>query len=112
MCRVIGMWLLGMSAIFSIFSSLTGEREAARAGQVGYSAEILEMMNRHELMGNIVTWGSIVLFLSWIYLFFKNMEDRRIDVLALAFLILLVIIVSFTAFLGGQLVWVHGVRTP
>ncbi len=112
MCRVIGIWLLGFSAALSIFSALTGEKEAARAGQVGYSTEILEIMNRHELMGNIVTWGSITLFLVWIYLFFKNMEDRRIDILALAFLTLLVGMVSFTAYLGGQLVWVHGVGTP
>jgi len=112
MCRVIGMWLLGLSVALSIFSALTGEKEAARAGQVGYSTEILEIMNRHELMGNIVTWGSITIFLVWIYLFFKNMEDRRIDILALAFLTLLVGMVSFTAYLGGQLVWVHGVGTP
>ena len=112
MCRVIGIWLLGLSAALSIFSALTGEKEAARAGQVGYSTEILEIMNRHELMGNIVTWGSITLFQVWIYLFFKNMEDRRIDILALAFLTLLVSMVSFTAYLGGQLVWVHGVGTP
>ena len=112
MCRVIGMWLLGLSAALSIFSALTGEKEAARADQVGYSTEILEIMNRHELMGNIVTWGSITIFLVWIYLFFKNMEDRRVDILALAFLVLLVGMVSFTAYLGGQLVWVHGVGTP
>jgi len=112
MCRVIGIWILGLSVALSIFSALTGEKEAARAGQVGYSTEILEIMNRHELMGNIVTWGSITIFLVWIYLFFKNMEDRRIDILALAFLTLLVGMVSFTAYLGGQLVWVHGVGTP
>ena len=112
MCRVIGIWLLGLSAALSIFSALTGEKEAARAGQVGYSTEILEIMIRHELMGNIVTLGSITIFLVWIYLFFKNMEDRRVDILALAFLVLLVGMVSFTAYLGGQLVWVHGVGTP
>ncbi|MBT3479673.1 MAG: DUF2231 domain-containing protein [Candidatus Marinimicrobia bacterium] len=111
-CRVVGMWLLGLAAAFSIFAAITGEREATKAGQVGYSTEIIELMNRHELMGNIVTWGSIILCLGWVYLFFKNMEDRRIDILALAFLILMVIIVSFTSYLGGQLVWVHGVGTP
>jgi len=112
MCRVIGMWLLGLSVVFSIFSAITGEREVARAGQVGYSTEILELMNLHELMGNIVTWGSLLLLIFWLYLFFKNMEDRRIDILALAFLVLLVGIVFFTALLGGQLVWIHGVGTP
>jgi uncharacterized membrane protein len=106
------MWLLGLAAAFSIFAAITGEREATKAGQVGYSTEIIELMNRHELMGNIVTWDSIILCLGWVYLFFKNMEDRRIDILALAFLILMVIIVSFTSYLGGQLVWVHGVGTP
>ena len=95
MCRVIGIWLLGLSAALSIFSALTGEKEAARAGQVGYSTEILEIMNRHELMGNIVTWGSITLFLVWIYLFFKNLEARRIDILAMACVSVLFVLVCF-----------------
>ena len=110
--RVVGMWLLGLAATISIFAAMTGEREVAKAGQMGYSTEILKLMNRHELMGNMVTWGSIILCLGWIYLFFKKREDKRIDFLALAFLLLLVIIVSFTSYLGGQLVWVHGVGTP
>ncbi|MBC8346417.1 MAG: DUF2231 domain-containing protein [Candidatus Marinimicrobia bacterium] len=111
-CRVIGLWLLGMAAFFAIFASIAGEREMIRAGQVGYSTEIIEIMNRHELMGNIVVWGSIILFIVWITLFFKNMKDRRIDILAFAFLFLLVGIVTFSAYLGGQLVWVHGVGLP
>jgi uncharacterized membrane protein len=73
-CRVVGMWLLGLAATISIFAAMTGEREVAKAGQMGYSTEI--------------------------------------DSLAFAFLLLLVTIVSFTSYLGGQLVWVHGVGTP
>ena len=111
-CRVIGLWLLGMAAFFGIFASIAGEKDLAHAGQVGYSSEIIELMNRHELMGNIVVWGSIIFFIAWITLFFKNMRDIRIDKLAFAFLLLLVAVVSFSAYLGGQLVWVHGVGTP
>jgi uncharacterized membrane protein len=101
-----------MAAFFGIFASIAGEEDMAHAGQVGYSSEIIELMNRHELMGNIVVWGSIIFFIAWITLFFKNMRDIRIDKLAFAFLLLLVAVVSFSAYLGGQLVWVHGVGTP
>ena len=40
------------------------------------------------------------------------MDDKRIDRLMFAFLFLLVGFVFFTAYLGGTLVWVHGVGTP
>ena len=106
------MWLLGLAALSSIFASITGEWELTKAGETGYPTAAIEMMSRHELMGNIVTWGSIIICIGWVYLFFKRMDDRRIDKLAMAFLVLLVMIVSFTAYLGGQLVWVHGVGTP
>ena len=59
-----------------------------------------------ETMGNIVTWGSIIVFLVWVNAFFKNMQDKRIDKLAFAFLFILTCCVFFTAYLGGQLVWV------
>ena len=111
-CRVVGMWLLGLAALSSIFASITGNWELTKAGEIGYPTAVIEMMSRHELMGNIVTWGSIIICIGWVSLFFKRMDDRRIDKLAMAFLVLLVMIVSFTAYLGGQLVWVHGVGTP
>ena len=111
-CRVVGMWMLGLAALCSIFASITGQWELTKAGEAGYSTEIIELMSRHELMGNMLTWGSSLICIGWVYLFFKNMDDRRIDKLAMAFLVLLVIIVSFTAYLGGQLVWIHGVGTP
>ena len=69
-------------------------------------------MKLHEIMGNIITWGSIIFFISWIYLFFNYMDDKRVDKLMFAFLFLLVGFVFFTAYLGGTLVWVHGVGTP
>ena len=112
MCRVIGLWLLALAAIFSIFASQSGEKEMARAGQMGYPSEVLILMNRHELLGNLVTWGSIILLVAWIFLFFKNMRDKRVDVLAFAFLFLLTAMVLITSNIGGQLVWIHKVGIP
>ena len=95
-----------------IKSNPKGEWEFNKAGEMGYNTTLLEMINLHKTLGNIVTWGSIVLLIGWVYLFFKNMEDKRIDKLAFAFLFLLVGTVFFTAYLGGQLVWIHGVGSP
>jgi len=93
----------------SIAATLTGENEAARAGQVGYDSVVLTTIQRHELLSNITTWGSILVLLFWIYLFLNNMEDRRVDYLALAFLGLLSVIVIFSSYLGDTLTFIHGV---
>lgn len=111
-CRVVSLWLLGLSTIFSIFSSVSGEWELIKAGEKAYPSEVIELINLHETMGNIITWGSIIFFISWIYLFFNYMDDKRIDKLMFAFLFLFVGLVFFTAYLGGTLVWIHGVGTP
>jgi uncharacterized membrane protein len=103
------MWLLGLGAIMSIAATLTGENEATRAGQVGYDSVVLTTIQRHELLSNITTWGSILVLLVWIYLFLNNMEDRRVDYLALAFLGLLSVIVIFSSYLGGTLTFIYGV---
>ena len=110
--KTIGLWLVGLSALFSIFASITGERELVKAGENNYSTEVINLINLHEIMGNLVTWGSIVFFIFWIYLFYNYKNDRRIDIMAFAFLALLVGAVFFTAYLGGTLVWTHGVGTP
>ena len=69
-------------------------------------------MKLHETMGNLVTWGSIVFFIFWIYLFYNYKNDRQNDIMAIANLALLVGAVFFTAYLAGTLVWTHGVGTP
>jgi uncharacterized membrane protein len=70
---------------------------------------VLTTIQRHELLSNITTWGSILVLLVWIYLFLNNMEDRRVDYLALAFLGLLSVIVIFSSYLGGTLTFIYGV---
>jgi hypothetical protein len=48
----------------------------------------------------------------WVYFFLKNMDDRRVDYLALAFLGLLAGMVIFTSYLGGTLAFIYGVGKP
>jgi len=103
------MWLLGFGSVMSIAATLTGQNEAARAGQVGYDTSVIETINLHELLGNITAWGSLALLIFWIYLFLNNMEDKRVDVFALACLGLLSAIILFTSYLGGTLTFIHGV---
>ena len=57
-------------------------------------------------------WSSLIIFSIWLYLFFKYMDDTRIDKLALAFLGLLSLSVVVTSYLGGTLVYLHslGIR--
>ena len=110
--RVVGLWLMGLATISSIAAVLTGQKEASKAGEIGYPTETLILIERHETFGNIVVWGSILFFIAWVYLFFKYKNDIRLDRLALAFLLLLFMIVTVSAYTGGQLVYIHGVGTP
>lgn len=110
--RVVGLWLMGLATIFSIAAVLSGRKEAAKAGEIGYPTETLIFIERHKTIGNIVVWGSILFFVGWIYLFLKYKNDIRLDRLALAFLLLLFMIVTISAYTGGQLVYIHGVGTP
>ena len=110
--RVVGLWLMGLATIFLIAAVLSGQKEAAKAGEIGYPTETLIFIERHETIGNIVVWGSILFFGGWIYLFLKYKNDIRLDKLALSFLLLLFMIVTISAYTGGQLVYIHGVGTP
>ena len=110
--RVVGLWLMGLATISAIAAVLTGQKEATKASGIGYPTETLVLMERHETIGNIVVWGSILFFIGWIYLFLKYKNDIRLDRLALAFLLLLFMIVTISAYTGGQLVYIHGVGTP
>ena len=77
--RVVGLWLMGLATIFSIAAVLSGQKEAAKAGGIGYPTETLILIERHETTGNIVVWGSIVFFVGWVYLFLKYKDDLRLD---------------------------------
>ena len=83
-----------------------------KAGELGYPTETLILIDKHQTIGNIVTWSSIILFTCWIYLFLKNKNDKRVNQLILAFILLLFIMVILSGYTGGQLVYIHGVGTP
>ena len=110
--RVVGLWLMGLATIFLIAAVLSGQKEAAKAGEIGFPTETLIFIERHETIGNIVVWGSILFFGGWIYLFLKYKNDIQLNKLALSFLLLLFMIVTISAYTGGQLVYIHGVGTP
>ena len=108
-CRVIGLWLTGLSGISSMLASITGQWEFNKTLSQDYSQEIIQILERHQMLGNIVTWGTIVFFVIWVNLFFKKMSDHKIDQIAFFILLILVGVVLFTAYLGGTLVWKFGV---
>jgi len=80
-----------------------------KAGEMNYSTEILLLLRRHSLLGNLVTWGSLLILIGWLFLFLKNRHDRRVYKLAFAFLFILTAIAFLAAYFGGQLVWIYGV---
>ncbi|MBC8322636.1 MAG: DUF2231 domain-containing protein [Candidatus Marinimicrobia bacterium] len=111
-CRTTSMWLLGFAAITCFAASVSGQEEAAQVGQSGLDTVVLDIIQRHELMANITTWGSAVVIISWVYFFLKDPHDIRVDRLALAFLGLLAGVVVFTGYLGGTLTFIYGVGIP
>ncbi len=106
------MWLLGLAALMSIPTTVTGQKEAINVGQAGFKTIVLETIQRHELMANMTTWGSVLVVILWIYFFLKDPHDFRVDRLALVFLGLLSGIVIFTAYLGSTLSHGYGVGMP
>mgnify|MGYP000016698283 FL=1 len=110
--RTTSMWLLGFAAIMSIAATMTGQNDATQAGQIGYDALAMDTIQRHELIGNLTAWGSITILILWVYFFLKDMDNRRVDYLALAFLGLLAGMVIFTSYLGGTLAFIYGVGKP
>ena len=60
-------------------------------------------------MGNILTWVLIVFTVIWVNVFFKKMDDRRIDIVAFIVQLSLTIGITITSYFGGTLVWEYGV---
>ena len=111
-CRTTSMWLLGFGVLTSFGAMLSGKQEAIKIGEGGYSLDVLKAIQNHELIAEITTWSSLIIFMVWLYLFFKYMDDTQIDKLALAFLGLLSLSVAVTSYFGGALVYFHslGIR--
>ena len=111
-CRTTSMWLLGFGVLTSFGAMFSGQQEAIKSGAGGHALDVLKAIQKHELIAEITTWSSLIIFSIWLYLFFKYMDDTRIDKLALDFLGLLSLSVVVTSYLGGTLVYLHslGIR--
>ncbi|GIS70517.1 MAG: hypothetical protein CM1200mP10_00940 [Candidatus Neomarinimicrobiota bacterium] len=96
----------GVSYDFCNSSGLNRAKRSRESWKIGYPTETLILIERHETFGNIVVWGSILFFIGWVYFFFKYKNDIQLDRLALAFLLLLFMIVTVSAYTGGQLVYI------
>lgn len=94
--------ILGVGAVTAIVAALTGTAQAVVARELPGIHEVLE---RHELLGNLAAWTlGVVTFLS-IYLFLKG---RWSDRLFLAVLMALAILLQVTGHFGGELVFRYG----
>ena len=120
-CRVVSIWLTGFAATSSLLASISGQLEYQKALSQNYSADILKTLETHQIMGNLTSSSTLLLSLGfidnplivfviiWLNIFFKKMDDKRIDFFAFVVLLFLVGGITFTSYLGGTLVWEYGV---
>ena len=100
MCRVIGIWLLGLSIPLTFLAKFSGNKAVLSAGEKGFPTETIQELKLHERFADIFTWSSLVIFILWIYFFFRKMENKQIDSLAFAFLGLLSVMALTIGYLG------------
>ena len=107
--RIVSIWLTGFAALFSLFASISGQIEYQKALSKDYSSQVINILETHKLMGNILTWVLIVFTVIWVNVYFKKMVDRRIDIIAFIVLLSITIGITITSYFGGTLVWEYGV---
>ena len=67
------------------------------------------LMAQHENFATFTVWISLVVLIGWLWLYFRFPDNRWVDLVVLAFLILLTVAVVFTGYFGGELVMRYGV---
>ena len=107
--RIVSIWLTGFAALFSLLASISGQIEYQKALSKDYSSQVINILETHKLMGNILTWVLIVFTVIWVNVYFKKMVDRRIDIIAFVVLLSITIGITITSYFGGTLVWEYGV---
>ena len=100
MCRVIGIWLLGLSIPLTFLAKFSGNKAVLSAVEKSFPSETIQELKLHERFADIFTWSSLVLFILWIYFFSRKMENKQIDSLAFAFLGLLSVMALTIGYLG------------
>jgi uncharacterized membrane protein len=99
--------LFGLSVISAILSMVSGQEAVTAVQDLHSSARSL--LEQHEDAASFTVWISIVLFFGWIWLYLRFPDDRRVDRIVAAFLLLLSVSVAIAGYLGGLLVMRHGV---
>ena len=107
--RIVSIWLTGFAALFSLLASISGQIEYQKALSKDYSSQVINILETHKLMGNILTWVLIVFTVIWVNVYFKKMVDRRFDIVAFIVLLSITIGITITSYFGGTLVWEYGV---
>ena len=107
--RIVSIWLTGFAALFSLLASISGQIEYQKALSKDYSSQVINILETHKLMGNILTWVLIVFTVIWVNVYFKKMVDRRVDIIAFIVLLSIAIGITITSYFGGTLVWEYGV---
>ncbi len=102
------LWLMGVAAISALVSSQSGE--LAFSSQSQLTAFQIEEVETHELFANITTWGTILIFIGWVFAHLQDVLNQKVDRLILAFLGLLSVAVLLTGYLGGELVYLYHIH--
>ena len=85
--------LFGLSVISAILSMVSGQEAVTAVQDLHSSARSL--LEQHEDAASFTVWISIVLFFGWIWLYLRFPDDRRVDRIVAAFLLLLSVILFF-----------------
>ena len=89
--------ILFISTLMSFLSVQSGQIEKSTITD----QNLLRIIEKHENLGNIVMWYSIVLLFVWFLFHLKKNDNKS---LKLFLIFILIIIVIQTGFLGGELV--------
>jgi uncharacterized membrane protein len=101
------LWLFGLSVISAILSMVSGQEAATAVLDLHSSARSL--LEQHEDAASFTVWTSIIFFFGWIWVYLRFPDDRRVDRIVAALLLLLAVSVTIAGYLGGLLVMRHGV---
>ena len=104
------IWTLGFSLAMSFSSMLSGQAAANIAiSESGLGEPAQALMAQHENFATFTVWISLVVFIGWLWLYFRFPGNRWVDLVVFAFLLLLTLAVVFTGYFGGELVMRYGV---
>ena len=104
------IWIFGFSLAMSFSSMISGQAAANIAiSESGLGEPAQALMAQHENFATVTVWISLVVLIGWLWLYFRFSGNRSVDLVVLAFLLLLTVAVVFTGYFGGELVMRYGV---